>query len=252
MNYLTELQKTRSGDIADTQSNRYKSALGRSLGRYDTMVSEMQQAKTAAQAPIATEYGEVADIYRTGGEYGAGAKANVRETAAQNYAASAAAQAATGMSSGSLATGTRARYSRDVTEGIQGVEDIRYQQLGSALQAVAQAKEARGIRIGQAFSQTAQMVSGFQEPTTGQFANQEQLEQQSQANQRYLATQAQEFATAQSETNAKNAKEAQASTQRYQTSERKATQSFISTEAAKYKPTSRQQQELETKKLYIK
>jgi hypothetical protein len=158
-----------------SQEQRYQSALGEAKSRYQSMISDLTTAKEAARKEIASEYGEVADIYRTGGEYGAGAISRIQETAKQNLAASQANLVSTGMSSGSMALGARARYSRDVTQGIQDVEDIRYERLGAALQAVGQAREARGARIAGVYTTSAEAISQFRQPTTSEFANQEEL-----------------------------------------------------------------------------
>ena len=234
------------------QSQLYEEGLERSLARYKSMMDEMREAKTTTQAPIAAEYGEVADIYKTGGEYGAGAKAGVRETAAQNLAKSSAALVSSGMSSGSLATATRARYSRDVTRGIQEVEDVRYERLGAALQAVAQAKEARGIRIGQAFSETAKLTGAYQEPTMGSFANQEAISAQASASQRQISKKNREAATKMSALNREASLTKQKKEQAFTTSERKASEQFKTAQASKYNVTAATKGRLDTLKTYIK
>ena len=235
-----------------SQAQLHTEGLGRSLARYKSMMGEMQQAKVAAEKPIAEEYGEVADIYKTGGEYGAGAKARVRDIAAENLAKSSAALVSTGMSSGSMATATRAMYGRDVTRGIQDFEDVRYERLGTALQAVAQAKEARGIRIGQAYSTTAQLAGSFQEPSMGSFANQEAISAQASASQRSIAKKSIEASTRESGLSRKAQTEAQRSAQAFQTSERKASEAFVSGQAARYKTTAATKGRLDTLKTYIK
>lgn len=227
---------------------RYESGLGRSLGRYQTMMSEMQQAKASAQVPIASEYGEMAEIYRTGGEYGAGGKARVRETAAANLAKTSAGLVATGMSSGSLAASTQARYGREVTRGIQEVEDVRYERLGAALQAVASAKEARGIRVQQAFTQTAQMAGQFQEPAVGQFESSAEIAAMQAQTQKTLASKAREETAKEREFKL----QLQRGEQRYQTTERKATEKFAAGQAARYTPTAAAKSRLDTLKTFIK
>jgi len=157
------------------QINRYQTALAESQTRYRSMIEEMKGAKEVAAEPISPELKEQVDIYRTGGEYGAGAKGRIQQTAKENLAATQAELVATGMSSGSAAMGARARYSRDVTAGIQDVEDIRYERLSSALQAVDAAKSARGVRRENVYATTAQLMQTYQPPTPGQFASQEDI-----------------------------------------------------------------------------
>jgi len=235
-----------------SQSARYEVGLARSLSRYKSMMDDMQQAKAEAQKPVAAEFGEVADIYKTGGEYGVGAKENIRDIAAQNLAKSSAANVATGMSSGSMATATRARYSRDVSKGIQEVEDVRYERLGSALQAVAQAKEARGIRIGQAFSDTAKLAGSFQESTMGSFANQEVISAQASYTQSKIAEENRESSEKESALNREAQSMYQKRAQAFATSERKGSETFKSGQASIYTPTATTKTRLDTIKTFIK
>lgn len=156
-------------------SSVYGGALSRSQERYQKMMDELKKAEGFATAEVAPEFQQVADIFKTGGEYGAGAKTAIEKAARYGTSQSMANLAQTGMSSGSIAQGVRARYSRQVTEGIQGVEDIRYDKLSNALLALASAKEARGIRASGAYQTTAGLISGWREPTMSESINQEAI-----------------------------------------------------------------------------
>lgn len=147
----------------------YESGLQRSLARYQSMIKDLQVSKTEAAAPLAPEYQQLVDIYRTGGEYGAGARTRIAEAQKMGTAADVAGLARSGMSSQAISSGVAARRSRYAQGQIQEVEDVRYEKLGAALQAVATARESRGMRMTQAYQTSAQLVGGFQEPAKSQY-----------------------------------------------------------------------------------
>jgi hypothetical protein len=153
----------------------YQSALQRSQERYRQMLEELKKVEGIAQEPLAPEFEEAVSLFRTGGEYGAGARTAIERAAKTGTSQSLAELARTGMSSGTIAQGIRARYGRQATEQIQQVEDVRYEKLSSALQALASAKEARGIRNANIYQTTAGAISSFREPTMGDVTNQEAI-----------------------------------------------------------------------------
>lgn len=131
------------------------------MATYSSMIEALRKAQQASEAPVASEYGETADIYRTGGEYGAGAIARIEDERQKGVAGAQANLASTGMSSGSLAVGVGQRYARAAGRAVQEVEDVRYEKLGNALLALGAAKEARGQRISQTYASTAQLIQGW-------------------------------------------------------------------------------------------
>jgi hypothetical protein len=126
---------------------------------YSKMMEELAAAKNGGESGIG-EYQQAVSLYSPGGAYGEGAKAVAVEQAKKNLAATNANLVNTGMSSGSLAAGVRARYSKDLTTTLQGIEDVRYERLGTALQALGAAKEARGLRATQTSLSAASLYSG--------------------------------------------------------------------------------------------
>lgn len=159
------------------EAARYESALERSLGRYKSMMDELKGMKAAAGAEIAPEFQEAVELYRPGGAYGAGAISRIREEQRKGVAGTLSQLVSSGMSSGALAAGVRAKYGREAQRGIQEVEDVRYERLGQALQAVALAREARGLRTTQAYQTAAGLTSAFQEPSVSQYSSPYELQQ---------------------------------------------------------------------------
>jgi hypothetical protein len=96
---------------------------------------------------------ESVQMFQPGGGYGAGQKGLLQEQARQAQAEALSSQVATGMSSGSLATGTGLRVKRDLAQGLAGVEDVRTQFLTQALQSLS------GLR-----GQRAQTLATTQDP----------------------------------------------------------------------------------------
>ena len=80
---------------------------------------------------------ESVQMFQPGGGYGRGQKMLLQGQARQAQAEALSSQVATGMSSGSLATGTGLRVKRDLAQGLAGVEDVRTQFLTQALQSLS-------------------------------------------------------------------------------------------------------------------
>ena len=97
---------------------------------------------------------ESVQMFQRGGGYGRGQATLLRGEAKRAQAEALSSQVATGMSSGSLATGTGLRVERDLAQGLAGVEDVRTQFLAQALQSLS------GLR-----GQRAQTLATTQDPT---------------------------------------------------------------------------------------
>jgi hypothetical protein len=97
---------------------------------------------------------ESVQMFQPGGGYGKGQAMLLQEQARQAQAEALSTQVSTGMSSGSLATGTGLRVKRDLAQGLAGVEDVRTQFLTQALQSLS------GLR-----GQRAQTLATTQDPT---------------------------------------------------------------------------------------
>lgn len=222
------------------QVGRYNSALDASNKRYQQMIADLTEAKTAAKEEIAPELLQNVGIYATGGEYGAGARTSAERIAKENLGITSANLAATGMSSGSLAAGVRSKYSRGLSEQLQQIEDVRYDKLSTALVAVAAAKEARGSRVANAYLSSAQLTGGFKAPATSEFASQEDIASEESDTQRYIANRTTSAAllAKQMEINAQKASQ-------------ESSQSFTAGESSKYNLTAPQLYGLEQDKLGV-
>ena len=123
-----------------------QNALARWLGRQKQATGMFGQAEQPLRESV--------QMFQPGGGYGAGQKGLLQEQARQAQAEALSTQVATGMSSGSLATGTGLRVKRDLAQGLTGVEDVRTQFLTQALQSLS------GLR-----GQRAQTLATTQDPT---------------------------------------------------------------------------------------
>jgi hypothetical protein len=111
---------------------------------------------TSAEAPLR----KAVTSFQPGGGYGRGQKTLLREKARQAGAEATAQQVASGMSSGSLATGTGLRIKRDLATAEAGVEDQRVAFLNQVL------SQMSGLR-GQQASITAQTADPTLAPMLG-------------------------------------------------------------------------------------
>jgi hypothetical protein len=124
------------------------------LQRWLAQQKQAQSQFTAAAQPLE----QAVAMFQPGGGYGAGQRSLLEEQAKQAQAQALANQVASGMSSGSLATGTGLRVKRDLAQSLAGVEDTRTQFLAQALQALA------GLR-----GQQAGTTATVNEPVTQSF-----------------------------------------------------------------------------------
>lgn len=102
-----------------------QSALGRWVGRQRQATAEFGAAEQPLQQAV--------QMFQPGGGYGRGQATLLRGEARRAQAEATTRQVASGMSSGSLATGTGLRVERDLATGLAGVEDVRTQFLNQAL-----------------------------------------------------------------------------------------------------------------------
>jgi hypothetical protein len=159
-------------DIAKRQqSQRYVSAIRRFQHRYTDVMQRGERAVEAA-GELPEEFAQVAELYAPGGQYGEGARERVRQTQRTGTAAGMAQLARTGMSSGTLAEGVRARYAREAETSFKEVQDVQYGRYAEALQTLGAAKEARYGRTAQIQLSLAQLGAQMQEPTYGSFGSQ--------------------------------------------------------------------------------
>jgi hypothetical protein len=147
--------------------DRYGPLLQRFQQRYNQMLSEMAGAKGAAATPISADYTELVDLFRPGGNYGAGQKALIEQEAKKGSAAALSNLIKTGMSSGTNAAGVATRIARDVTTAKLGVEDERIRRLAEALLSRGGAAEARIGRMTGAYGKTGELIAQMatNEPT---------------------------------------------------------------------------------------
>ena len=109
------------------------SASGMYQSELQRWLDQQKQAQTqfgAAAEPLR----QSVEMFQPGGGYGEGQKMLFRDEARQAQAEATTQQVASGMSSGSLATGTGLRIKRDMATSMAGVEDTRTQFLNQALQ----------------------------------------------------------------------------------------------------------------------
>ncbi len=162
--------------MANAQAQRYQSALQTSQERYAQMIAEANAAKQTAATEIAPELTQTADMYAAGGTYGSGQRALVEENLKAGSSKEQAALVSSGMSSGSMAAGVTSRYARNRATEFANIEDTRTDKLTTALSAVAAAKEARTGRMTSAYTTSAQLIAGFQEPKVSDFESAEELQ----------------------------------------------------------------------------
>ncbi len=126
------------------------------LARWLNQQSRSREQFTAAEQPLR----QAVTSFQPGGGYGRGQRTLLRDEARRAGAEATAQQVASGMSSGSLATGTKLRTERDLATGLAGVEDQRTQFLNQAL------SQLSGLR-GQQASITAQTSDPTLTPMLG-------------------------------------------------------------------------------------
>ena len=138
----------------------YQVAAQNALQRWLDQQRLSRQQFTAAEEPLR----QAVEMFQPGGGYGRGQATLLREEARRAQAEATAQQVASGMSSGSLATGTKLRTERDLATGLAGVEDVRTQFLQQALANLS------GLR-GQQAGLTAQVTDPIAVPYLNYLSN---------------------------------------------------------------------------------
>jgi len=124
--------------VAQNALNRWLSTQKQAKGMFGSAEQPLQQN---------------VQMFQPGGGYGQGQAQLLQDQARQAQAEALSSQVASGMSSGSLATGTGLRVKKDLAQGLAGVEDTRTQFLAQALQSLS------GLR-----GQRAQTLAQTQDP----------------------------------------------------------------------------------------
>ena len=221
------------------QEKRYGSALERFQERYETGMEYGEQALEEV-GEIPGEFGQAAELYAPGGRYGEGARTRIREAQKTGTAAGMAQLARTGMSSGTLAEGVRARYAREAETAFKEVQDVQYGKYAEALQTLGAAKEARYGRTAQVQLSLAGLAIGAQEPAYGAYASQLDIGAMGEAGaygRGQLAAETTRYQTKMQQQTAQlqllAAKKQQASAQTFQAGEAEKQREFTSAEAEK-------------------
>lgn len=111
------------------------------LSRWLSQQRRSREQFTAAEEPLR----QAVTSFQPGGGYGRGQRTLLRDESRRAQAEATTQQVASGMSSGSLATGTKLRTERDLATGLAGVEDQRTAFLNQAL---SQLSGLRGQQAG--------------------------------------------------------------------------------------------------------
>ena len=151
-----EQLRAAGGNGAYPGSGYHSIAASNALSRWLGQQKQAQGQFSAAQQPLQ----QAVQMFQPGGGYGRGQTTLLRDEARRAGAEATASQVASGMSSGSLATGTGLRIEKDLAQGLAGVEDQRTQFLAQALQMLS------GARQGQAQT-TAQVTDPTYAPFMG-------------------------------------------------------------------------------------
>ena len=134
---------SRGLDVAQNALTRWLDTQRQAKGMFGSAEQPLQQS---------------VQMFQPGGGYGKGQAMLLQEQARQAQAEALSSQVATGMSSGSLATGTGLRVKRDLAQGLAGVEDVRTQFLTQALQSLS------GLR-----GRRAQTLATTQDPVSAPY-----------------------------------------------------------------------------------
>jgi hypothetical protein len=122
--------------MGDESERRY----GEALDRLASERAGVLERFSAAERPL----DEAAELYRPGGEYGEGARMRVEEAFRKALAGAQTGLSMTGMHSGSLMEGLRARYESEKAMQMQGIEDVRADRLGQILSTISGIRTASG------------------------------------------------------------------------------------------------------------
>ena len=139
-----------------------RSTAQNALTRWLDQQRRSREQFSAAEQPLR----QSVQMFQPGGGYGRGQATLLREESRRAQAEATATQVASGMSSGSLATGTKMRTERDLATNLAGVQDVRTQFLSQALSNLS------GLR-GQQAGLTAQVNDPISVPYLNYLAQRE-------------------------------------------------------------------------------
>lgn len=127
--------KKRAADREKAAQGPYPGSGYGSLAAQNALARWLDQQKRARKQFSAAEQPlqQSVQMFQPGGGYGRGQAMLFRDEARRAGAEATSQQVASGMSSGSLSTGTGLRIKRDMATSLAGVEDVRTQFLNQAL-----------------------------------------------------------------------------------------------------------------------
>lgn len=155
----------------ETSTGLYESTLARWLNRQQQMGEQFGRAETPLQ--------ELKSYYAPGGGYGAGQQEIIEEEGRKTLAQGLHNLVATGMSSGSLATGLRAQVGRGITRGKIAIEESRAKQFAETLTGLSRLRAGFGQLLGTAqepsYAPVVGAVTGIYGTDIGYRAGQERM-----------------------------------------------------------------------------
>lgn len=132
----TEQQRQLEQIRASLEPQRERLAFSRNV--FDFFKTQFGQTP-GQPSRVPGEFGEAVGLFRRGGQFGEGGRAEVRRGARQALASGQIGAVQTGMSSGTNIAGLRARVAADEALARKRIEDQRIAGLGTALQTAGQA-----------------------------------------------------------------------------------------------------------------
>ena len=191
------------------------------LNRWLDQQKQAQEQFSAAQQPLQ----QAVQMFQPGGGYGQGQATLLRDEARRAGAEATTQQVASGMSSGSLATGTGLRIKKDLAQGLAGVEDQRTQFLAQALQMLSGARQGQAQTTATVYDPTYAPTMGARASMYGTSVGAQTAAQQTKAQQNIAQVQAE----SQAATNAMNLKIAEMKQQQQQQQQQQPPQGKYST-----------------------
>lgn len=141
-NFLTqkEIEKIREAQQVQREELAAKEAFNEKLlNMYQTQFEGLKTQIEKSPITVPDAFKEAANLYRPGGAYGEGARAEVARGANQALASGQIGLTQTGMSSGTNVAGLRARVASDAAISNAKIEDQRIQLLAGSLTNLGQA-----------------------------------------------------------------------------------------------------------------
>ena len=149
---IIEAQQSVEREVLDFQKEKFNQILEMYQGAFGDMNNNAYS--------VPGEFNQNIDLFAQGGQFGAGANAEIDRSANQALAAGQIGLASTGMSSGTNAAGLSARVANDAGIAKGNVEDQRVAALSGALTAKGQAGlTAEQLRAQQNFAMLSALSS---------------------------------------------------------------------------------------------